>query len=49
MSKLKDSRRLISILKQQTHGISDPFSFKGQNYIPHNARNNRKTKKGGKK
>lgn len=49
MSKLKDSQRLISILKQQTQGICNPNDFKGQDYIPHKPRNNRKTKKGGKK
>jgi len=49
MSKIKDSSRIIAMLKQQTHGICNPFEFKGQNYIPHKPRNNRKTKKGGKK
>ncbi len=48
MSKLKDSRRIIAMLKQQTHGICDPYKFKGQDYIPHKARNNRKTKRGSK-
>lgn len=46
MSKIKDSRRIIAILKQQTHGICNPCDFKGQDYIPHKARNNRKTKRG---
>lgn len=45
MSKLKDSRRIIAMLKQQTHGICNPFEFRGQDYIPHKARNNRKTKR----
>ena len=49
MSKIKDSSRIIAMLKQQTHGICNPFEFKGQGYIPHKPRNNRKTKKGGKK
>lgn len=48
MSKLKDSHRIISMLKQQTQGICNPSDFKGQDYIPHKARNNRKTKKRGK-
>ena len=46
MSKIKDSHRIISMLKQQTHGICNPSDFKGQDYIPHKARNNRKTKRG---
>lgn len=46
MSKVKDSRRIIAMLKQQTHGICNPNDFKGQDYIPHKARNNRKTKRG---
>lgn len=49
MSKIKDSSRIIAMLKQQTHGICNPLDFKGQGYIPHKSRNNRKTKKGGKK
>ena len=45
MSKQKDSYRIMSMLKQQTQGICNPSDFKGQDYIPHKARNNRKTKK----
>lgn len=45
MGKLNDSHRIIAMLKQQTHGISNPFDYKGQNYIPHKSRNNRKTKR----
>lgn len=49
MSKQKDSFRMIAILRAQTHGANfTPSIFAGQDYIPHKARNNRKTKKGSK-
>lgn len=50
MSKMKGSCRLLSMLKAQTRSnYYDPHSFKGQEYIPHKPRNNRKTKKGSKR
>lgn len=45
MTKIKDHKRIILMLKQQTQGLTIPSEFKGQTYIPHNYKNNRKTKK----
>lgn len=40
---------MIAVLRDQTHGANVKQSiFSGQDYIPHKARNNRKTKRRGK-
>ena len=48
-SKQELTKQSRTIIAASDNGWFKPSDFKGQSYVPHNPRNNRKTKKGGKK